>query len=481
MPYNYVSRLINEGLVRLAENDQGWEYSLAISSKKLSPTLYEFVLRKGVKFQDGTSFNAHSAIRNFKYFMKQPFTYTDIHNSLKSVEKVSDTIIRIHLYKPYGMLFRDLARIYFYSDAYLDKYGWEGVETGANIKVAGPYGLGPYILVEGMVTGQKQTPKVILKANPYYRNRTYPGIETITIYTELETQRALHLTLMQDGGLDFMQIPFNKKIETMLSPNAKLISMPSSNNFTIYFNLIKKNSPIYKKEIRQALNCALNQQNLLDFTYKKEGVLNINALTKADCTMSNSNLHQLLKGVKLNVATQDSLLFLWKGIEYQLSEYGVALHYTITHSEKEIFAMVQQNHTKVQDWDMLIQGTQDYYGRHPWPIFIRYQEHNPWSFVHDDTKMKNLIEKFFLLEQDDPKYKPLCKQIRQQAKDNAYMLFVPTPNVVFAMNKELIFKPLGIGMQPFWNANITSEHWSVRKKKLCPTELKTPFFPKRLP
>ncbi|MBP6497634.1 MAG: ABC transporter substrate-binding protein, partial [Campylobacteraceae bacterium] len=73
MPYNYVSRLVNEGLVRLAENDQGWEYSLATKSTKLSPTLYEFDLREGVRFQDGTPFNANSVIHNFDYFLAQPF------------------------------------------------------------------------------------------------------------------------------------------------------------------------------------------------------------------------------------------------------------------------------------------------------------------------------------------------------------------------------------------------------------------------
>ena len=102
MPYNYVSRLVNEGLVRLAENEQGWEYSLATSSVKLSPILYEFELRRNVRFQDGTPFNADSVIHNFNYFIRQPFNYTNIHNSLKSIEKISDYKIRLHLHKPYG-------------------------------------------------------------------------------------------------------------------------------------------------------------------------------------------------------------------------------------------------------------------------------------------------------------------------------------------------------------------------------------------
>ena len=479
MPYNYVSRLVNEGLVRLAENEQGWEYSLAIKSTKLSPLLYEFELRQGVRFQDGTPFNADSIMHNFSYFLKQPFNYTNIHNALKSVEKVSEYKIRLHLSEPYGMLYRDLARIYIYSEAYLSTFGWGGAETGANIKASGPYGLGPYILVEGMITGRKQTPKAILKANPYYWEKEYPSIETITFFTELSTSQALRLALFTDGGLDFMQIPFNKKIETMLSPYAKLVSMPSSHNFTIYFNLLKHYSPIARKEVRQALNCALNQQSLLDFTYKKEGRLNPAALQK--CPLDAAMVERTLKGLELNVATQDSLLFLWKGIEYQLSMYGVKFHYTITTSEKEIYDLTQKNHKSIQEWDLLIQNTQDWYGRHPWPVFIRYQENNPWSFVHHDALMKDYIEAFFGLEQEDVLFQTLSQKIQDRACEEAYMLFVPIPNAVFAMNKELVFEPLGIGMQPFWKAKITDQHWSVRGDKPYPLVLQNPLLPKRLP
>ena len=100
----------------------------------------------------------------------------------------------------------------------------------------------------------------------------------------------------------------------MLSPYAKLISMPSTNNFTIYFNLLKKDSAVSKKEVRQALNCVLNQKNLLDFTYKKEGALNSSALEENRCLLEHEAIEKLLRGLKLNVVTQDSLLFYGKGL-----------------------------------------------------------------------------------------------------------------------------------------------------------------------
>lgn len=479
--YTYVSRLVNESLLRLADNEQGWEYALATSHRKISPLVYEFELRKNVLFQDGTPFNSDAVVHNFNAFLKEPFKYTNISNTLDSVEKVSSHTIRLRLKKPYGMFMRDLARIYIYSNTYLQKYGWNGGETGGNIKEAGLYGLGAYILKEGIATGKEQTPIVTLIANPLYWDKEFPYIQKITIYTQLKTEEALQKALYEDNGIDFMPIPFHQKLETILSPYTKLIKVSSSNSVTIHFNLNKRHSAIYQKEVRRAINCAIHQKNLLDFTYNKEGHLNPNALTPKECTYTQEELHSLLNNLHLKIATQDAFLFLWKGIEYQLSQYGVTLDYDITTSEREIFRLIQSNHIQAQEWDLLLHVTPDWYGSgHPWPIFSRYHEGNSFSFVHNDTVMKTLIQQFFATDEDAPSFSLICERIRERAREEAYMLYIPIPNVVFAMNKELVFDPLGIAMQPFWKANITSEHWSVRENRSYPKPLEQPILPQKI-
>ena len=75
----------------------------------------------------------------------------------------------------------------------------------------------------------------------------------------------------KEGKLDLMPIPFNKKLDIILSDYAKLIVSKSTDNFVIFFNLINGNKNLQNKKIRQALNQALNQENLLNFVYKKEG------------------------------------------------------------------------------------------------------------------------------------------------------------------------------------------------------------------
>lgn len=85
IPYHYVSKLINGTLLRIADTTIGWEYMLATNYEKVDELTYDFTLRKEVLFQDGTPFNADSVVENFKAFINQPYTYTDVHNRLKRV------------------------------------------------------------------------------------------------------------------------------------------------------------------------------------------------------------------------------------------------------------------------------------------------------------------------------------------------------------------------------------------------------------
>lgn len=160
--------------------------------------------------------------------------------------------------------------IFLYKRVY-SKYNPVGKETGTANKAAGAFGMGPYILKEGFAIGDKQTEKLELIANPYYWNKQFPKINSITVYTQLNINEAIEDITKKEGKLDLMPIPFNKKLEVLLSDYSKLIISKSTDNFVIFFNLINGNNKLQDKRVRQALNQALNQENLLKFVYKNEG------------------------------------------------------------------------------------------------------------------------------------------------------------------------------------------------------------------
>lgn len=493
IPYHYVSKLINGTLLRIADTPQGWEYMMATGHTKIDELTYDLTLRQGVKFQDGTLFDANSVIKNINAFLKQPFTYTDIHHRLKNVEKIDAYHVRFHLWKPYGMFLNDLAAINLYSNAYLDKFSWQGSATGANTQEAGRYGLGPYILEEGYAVGRKQTPRIKLKANPYYYEPTKPYIENITIYTQLTTDEAVKMILINEGLLDISPIPFNKKTEATLSRYAKLLTMPSKNNIMIYFNLMKHKGILKNKEIRIALNKAINQPRLLNFIYKNEGHLaptesSINYLSIRNATeklptygenISDTEaqyLKSILSGLELNVVTQDRFLFLWKGIEYQLNQFGVHLNYSITTSEKDIYELLLTNRKNPKDWDMLTWGNDDWYGNHPWTTFFAYRTSSEWSSIDQDNILQKYIEEFFAYPSDSVAFQEIVNKIVQRTYENAYMLFLPSPNLVLAINKEVFYAPSAVAIMPLWEAKISKNHWSIRQDTY-PKERLSPMKP----
>ena len=499
MPYLYVSKLVNGTLVRSSGNREGWEYMMATSHTKIDDLTYEFSLRKGVLFQDGTPFNADSVVENFDYFMKDPVVYSDIHKRLKSVTKVDEHTIRIHLHKPYGLLFSDLTSINLYTSAYLKRYGWSTKEgsTCNSMQAPGPYGLGPYILKQGYATGRFQTPILELIANPNYYEVGLPYIENITIYTELTSKQSVSMAL-EEESLDITPIPFNKKVETVLSTYARLYTKPSTHSISIYFNLLKPNSKLKDQNIRIALNKALNQANLLNFVYKKEGELapteasvNYRSVKRATEHLQTwgerarqnpeeeKELKKILNGLELDVITMDRFMFLWRGIEHQLKKYGVTLRYTTTPNEKEIYEQLLTNRASPKTWDILTWGNDDWSSNNPWTAFFAYRISDKWSAIDKDDVMQEYIERFFDVEFQSEAFDEVVSKIVKRAYEKAYMLFVPSPNIVLAVNKEVRYEPSSVLMMPLWKAKLTKYHWSIRNNASYPKEREAPMLPLR--
>ncbi|WP_052502723.1 ABC transporter substrate-binding protein [Halarcobacter anaerophilus] len=492
LPYFNILSLINGTLVRLSDSNKGWEYYLAYKHKKVDALTYDFWLRKDVRFQDGSTFNADSVVENFKHFIKGPFLYSNIHNALDYVEKIDEYKIRIHLKVPYGMLLNDLCVINFYTNDYYKKYNWRPSYTAQNTKAAGLYGAGPYILEEGYATGLTQSKKIVLKANPYYFEKNKPYVEKITIYTQLTNKEVIDKISKKEGELDIAYIPFDKKTEIVNSKYAKLLISPSNGTFLVHMNLLKKNSKLKNQKVRQALNDAIDQERLIKFVFKNEAkispfLLSSNAYYSKEISkkylnrkprFSQKELKSILNGLELKVVTQDRFMFICRGIEYQLSKYGVKLNYFITSDEKVVLKRLFDNKEKNYDWDLLIWGDEDWNG-HPWTGFFTLYPQSGWSSILEDKFLDKEFHKLFKLDISSKEFKKEVNKLLLYSYDKAYTLVLPSANIVLALNKEVVYKPSKMAIFPLWNAQITPYHWSVRKKELPKERLKY-FYPIRV-
>jgi len=493
--YLYISHSINGALTRPANNAQGWDYDLAVSHQQIDDTTYEFKLREGVVFQNGTPFNADSIISNMKFFKRKPPVYSKIHEVYDRVSKIDDYTIRFHLKEKYGAFMNDVVWIQFYTQEYLLEYGWNGKPTPPNLAAAGLHGLGPYILVDGYVEGDRQTPKLELVANPLYWNKKYPKIERVTIYTELSEEQARNMVFYEENQLDIVPLNFNYKIETILSPYAKLLIYPSTETYMIHLNMRTGNPRLLDKEVRVALNQALHQINLLRFIYEDEGDL-VPALAAPSFIGVKENLSKLalfseenspyqpeqqerlkkiLNGLVLKILTQERFLSLWKGIEYQLKKVGVKLEVTTLKNQKEIFDQLLNTNIgkNTQAWDLLSWGNDGWFLLHPWSVFMVLRTHNYWSTLPTDKIMDDYLEELFRTNTDEPAFVEIVYNVMRHASENAYMLFLPTPRKIFAVNKEVVFIPYQQAVLPLWEIELSNRHASLRKEPY-PNALKKP-------
>ncbi len=508
LPYLAISHAINASLVRPANNDEGWQYDLAVSHRNMGDSVWEFELRRDARFHDGSPFNADSVLLNMEYFKQQPFTFTKLGKILDRVEKIDDYTVRFHLTEPYGVFLHDANWLQFYTPAYLEKFGWNGKPTCPNLAEPGPYGLGPYRLVKGYVEGDRSAEEVVLKANPDYWGDQKPKVETITIYTGLTLSEARDLALFKEGEIDITPIPFADEVEAVLSPYAKLAVSPSMNNYAMHFNMLNGNAAILDDRIRYVINHAIDQEYLLNLSMLGEGTLSpttvspnfyrvadaIESLDQyfADYALTHpSGVEQLRTLVRqyqqengldpehplrLTLLAQESFLFLIRDIQYFLAQVNIELVTDITDSEKQVFRQLFDTleDRNQKPWDLMLWGNFDWY-KHPWAAFFVYLPGTSWSTIPSNPQLVELTERLLRTNVVSDAYVPLLAEFIRYVYEHNYMVFLPNPNNVYAVNKEVVFNPGRSAFVFLRDLQVTDQHWSLRGNISYPKERQIPL------
>ncbi|MCC2096390.1 MAG: hypothetical protein KDJ29_05835, partial [Hyphomicrobiales bacterium] len=213
---NLMDRMVFDSLLTYDTDNRKYLPGLAISWKRIDPLTLELKLRQGVKFHDGSEFDADDVVYTFNFVMdpKVKFRFKGTrYGHLDKVTKVDKFTVRIKSKKPYaGMLSRLTNDPPIYPSDYHSKL------KAKNFFGRKPIGTGPYKAIQ--VDASKG---VILVKNPDYKhgNAGKPaakiGRVEITPVPEMQTQVARMMTGQQDL---MYQVP--KDIATNLKANPDL-------------------------------------------------------------------------------------------------------------------------------------------------------------------------------------------------------------------------------------------------------------------
>ena len=72
-------------------------------------------------------------------------------------------------------------------------------------------------------------------------------------------------------------------------------------------------------------------------------------------------------------------------------------------------------------------------------------------------------------------YMPLLAEFIRYVYEQNYMVFLPNPHNVYAVNKEVVFKPGRSAFVYLRDLQVTDQHWSLRGEQPYPAERLKPL------
>jgi peptide/nickel transport system substrate-binding protein len=261
---------------------------------------YTFHLRKGVKFHDGTPFNAKTYLQtldrqlnkndpNYIYNTGPVESYIDFtFESLDSYRAVDDDTVQFKMKKPSAALLASLAMV------------WNGVVSypaaakyGKDIRNH-PVGTGPFIFKEW-----RQRDQVALDANPdYWKGR--PKVDHLVFKEYPDAQAAL--LALKRGEVHIMGDVATSVISSIRSdPSLTLLTQPG---LTVSGMAMPNDVPPFNdKRVRQALNYAVDKDAINKALYQGMATTLISPLPESQWGYDKST-----KGFPYDVAKAQQLL-----------------------------------------------------------------------------------------------------------------------------------------------------------------------------
>jgi peptide/nickel transport system substrate-binding protein len=232
---------------------------LATSWKAINDTTWIFDLRKGVKFHNGDDFTAEAV----KYSVERvlnPATKARWRGNflfIDRVEIVDPYKVKIITKVPAPLLIKNLA----WGMGIVPPKYFE--EKGSGYVATHPVGTGPYKFVRWV-----KDEEVVFEANESYWAGP-PNIKTLIIKPIPEASTRVAALLGGDADV-VKKIPSHLIPMVNKSGRAKVVVTPSPLSINALFNTLKE-GPLQDKRVRQAINYAVDRENIIKTVLEGHG------------------------------------------------------------------------------------------------------------------------------------------------------------------------------------------------------------------
>jgi len=227
-------------------------------------TQLTFHLHEGVKWHDGEDFTADDVVFTMNTIKEQSGILSMSLANVTSVEATDANTVVFTSAVPDVTLLYNLA---YFGGSIIPKHIYEGTDWTTNPANQAPIGTGPFKFVSAQ-TGVS----VELAANTdYFRDGPYLDKVIYQVIPDRETE----YQMWKNGEVDVMYNPIPGTDFTAYDNNpdysTRFNLLCNRDYFT--FNYTKQDNPFLNVKVRQALNLALDRQQILDTGLKGNGAL----------------------------------------------------------------------------------------------------------------------------------------------------------------------------------------------------------------
>ena len=231
---------------------ESWEVSKEDNTKWL------FHLRRGVKFHDGSEFNADAVIWNMERVRNKVAPQFDPKQAamvdfriplLKSWRKIDDYTVEFTTTRPSSFVPYQVCYVLFSSPTQWEKMGRDWGKVALN-----PSGTGPFKLT-------KLVPRERAELEPfmtYWDKKRLPKSDKVILLPMPEA--TTRLAALRTGQVDWIEVPPPDGIPSLRQAGFQIVLRSYPHNWTYSLNLSK--APWDNKLVRQAANYAIDREGI---------------------------------------------------------------------------------------------------------------------------------------------------------------------------------------------------------------------------